>query len=150
MATSEADIWIRHNFPRLRTRPYQVTSDDTEEYNCLAWAAGENHRKWDPTDPSHHWPATRSLTIAAFYEAYATERYVPCDDGTLESGFEKIAIYVTLDGGPKHAARQLSNGKWTSKLGDGWDIEHDTVEDVSNGVQNEDYGLAVAFMKRSI
>jgi hypothetical protein len=148
MAISEADIWIRDNFPRLRSGRYQVTSLDTEDYNCLAWAAGENFRKWDPTEPSHHWPGPRQLTIAAFNQAYGSIGYVPCSDGTLEQGFEKIAIYVTLDGRPKHAARQLASGAWTSKLGDGWDIEHPTVEDVSNDLSPAGYGLAVAFMRR--
>jgi hypothetical protein len=45
-----------------------------------------------------------------------------------------------------HAARQLPNGKWTSKLGKGEDIEHDTPDDVSGGI----YGEVVEIMRRPI
>jgi hypothetical protein len=43
-----------------------------------------------------------------------------------------------------HAARQLSGGKWTSKLGKAEDIEHDTPDVVSGGL----YGEVVAIMRR--
>ena len=64
---------------------------------------------------------------------------------TLETGFEKVAFY---GGGMlyTHAARQLPHGKWTSKLGKGEDIEHDTPDDVSGGL----YGEVVQLMKRPI
>jgi hypothetical protein len=45
-----------------------------------------------------------------------------------------------------HAARQLPTGKWTSKLGKGEDIEHDTPEDVAGGV----YGDVMQIMKRPV
>ena len=43
-----------------------------------------------------------------------------------------------------HAARQLPNGKWTSKLGKAEDVEHESPEDVAGGV----YGEVVQFMRR--
>src|SRR6266446_474579 len=125
MAMSPADIWVRYNFPNLRNGYYTVTSPDTNDYNCLAWAAGETDRKWDPNDPDHYWPdgVPREQTIPAFIAAYATCGYVECQSGEPEIGYEKIVIYaVGLI--PKHAARQLVSGAWSSKLGDGWDIEH--------------------------
>jgi len=45
-----------------------------------------------------------------------------------------------------HAARQLSSGQWTSKLGRSEGIEHDTPDDVAGGF----YGEVVQFMKRAI
>jgi hypothetical protein len=64
-------------------------------------------------------------------------------DVSLDVGFEKVALfgyslYYT------HAARQLPNGKWTSKLGKAEDIEHDIPDDVAGGV----YGGVVQIMKR--
>lgn len=44
----------------------------------------------------------------------------------------------------KHAARQLSSGAWTSKLGKDVDIEHDTPDDVAGGL----YGEVVQLMRR--
>lgn len=146
MAISQADEWVRQHFPNLEGR-YVITSPNTRDYNCLAWAAGETDRKWDPNDPSYYWPAEapRKHTLAAFIAAYATRGYKQCDDGALEDGYEKIAIYANKRG-PQHAAKQLATGIWSSKLGDGWDIEHQTLE----GINNPDYGEAVVFIKRPL
>ena len=68
-----------------------------------------------------------------------------CDDGSLESGYEKIAIYGSALM-YTHAARQLADGKWTSKLGQLEDITHATPNDIAGG----DYGEVVQFMKRKL
>jgi hypothetical protein len=41
-------------FPNLRADPYAVTSPASTVYNCIAWAAGDNTRWWEP-DPSAEW-----------------------------------------------------------------------------------------------
>jgi hypothetical protein len=73
---------------------------------------------------------------------------VKCANGSPESGTEKIAIYATkADRGrlvPQHAARQLVDGRWTSKIGELEDINHLSLKDVNC----RDYGSAVRFMKR--
>lgn len=61
-----------------------------------------------------------------------------------EKKFEKIAIYVNAYNKSTHAARQLSSGRWTSKLGRLEDIEHATVE----GLYRSDYGAVAVFMRR--
>lgn len=146
MAMSQADRFVQRYFPNLRNGRYNVTSEYTQDYNCLAWAAGETDRRWD-LDPDSYWPegVDRVQTLPAFMAAYTTRGYEQCDDGQLEQGYEKIAIYAN-QGGPQHVARQLENGAWTSKLGDGWDIEHPTLE----GVESSGYGVVVAFMKRQM
>jgi len=94
----------------------------------------------------YYWPpgVQREQTLEAFFAAFQTKGYERCDDSSLEIGFEKLAIYATPDGTPTHAARQLPNGKWTSKLGDLEDIEHDALESISG----PEYGSAVAYMVR--
>jgi hypothetical protein len=145
MAMSPADAWIQRHFPNLLNGQYRVTSQNTRDYNCLAWAAGETHRRWD-LEPNYYWPISeREQTIPAFVKAYETRGYAVCDNGDFEHGYEKIAIYA-VNNKPQHAARQLGNGAWSSKLGDGWDIEHPTLE----GVKSSEYGEAVLFMKRPI
>ena len=69
-----------------------------------------------------------------------------CSDSSLEAGYEKIAIYVK-DGIPTHAARQLGDGRWTSKLGKYEDIEHDSL-DALNGDGYGEYGRVALFMSR--
>jgi len=85
-------------------------------------------------------------TREAFVEAYGTIGFEECADGSLEAGFEKIALYGTADG-PKHAARQLSDGSWTSKLGPFEDITHQTLESLHDHGLTP-YGHVVAFLRR--
>ncbi len=35
-------------FPSLDIAVIDPTSDEDGTYNCVAWAAGETHRKWGP------------------------------------------------------------------------------------------------------
>ena len=59
-----------------------------------------------------------------------------CLEETLESGFEKVALYGS-GFMYTHAARQLPDGRWTSKLGQKEDITHNTPDDVAGGVYGE-------------
>lgn len=45
---------------------------------------------------------------------------------------------------PRHAARQLPNGRWTSKLGDHVDIEHAALD----AVGGDFYGEPAVFMRK--
>ena len=65
----------------------------------------------------------------------------------MEAGFEKIAFYAAPDDTPTHVARQLPNGRWTSKLGSWEDIEHATERDVE-GIGAFRYGEARRFMRK--
>ena len=126
---------------------YQVTSPQDVQYNCIAWAAGENDIWWWPDEMfSLHWPedAPRQVTIEAFIQAFSTKGYSPCESGNLEQGFEKIALYA-LNEEPTHAARQIPDGSWTSKLGRLQDISH-TI-DALNGPE---YGSVALFLKRAV
>jgi len=85
----------------------------------------------------------------AFIRAYGTLGYVACTDGELEDGFQKIAIYAEFIGGiptPTHAAIQLDDGRWASKIGDFEDIEHLTVEDLTC----PSYGSPALYMRRPL
>lgn len=135
---------LRKTFPKLAPAGYGVTSEETVEYNCIAWAAGDSARWWWPVK-EYYWPSEAPLeeTLDAFAVAYRTLGYAACPDGTLEAGFEKVALYADATGTPTHAARQLENGRWSSKLGELEDIEH-TLE----GLEGAAYGVPRLFMKR--
>jgi hypothetical protein len=143
--------WPAADLPRLTVGAYTPSSPCTRRYNCIAWAADDTTGKWWP-DPLGigKWPAgvPREATVDAFIRAYGTLGYALCQDNSLEAGFEKIAIYATreTDGSlsPTHAAKQLPNGHWSSKLGDFEDIEHPEL-DVLDGPA---YGTSVCFLKR--
>ena len=114
-------------FPSLRGTAYQITSPPDEAYNCIAWAAGDTADAWRPADPDvAQWPSgvPRIETLDAFCQAFATLGYAACSDDALEPGFVKVALFADDLHVPKHAARQLPTGRWTSKLGTLEDIEH--------------------------
>ena len=134
-------------FPRLRTAPYRVTSPETPQYNCIAWAAGDTERWWwpDALDLAY-WPAgiPREESVAAFVQAYERLGFEVCEDESPEPECEKIAIFAIADR-PKHVARQLADGTWTSKLGSGVDIEH-----ILESLECELYGAVVSVMRRAL
>lgn len=138
--------WNKADFPNLVLGAYKLTSPQDRRYNCIAWAADDDKKKWWP-DPFGigKWPSgvPRNETIQAFEQAFQALGYARCPNGKHEKKYEKIALYATPLG-PTHAARQLPNGNWTSKLGDFEDIEHFTVD----GVDGPLYGTSVLFMRR--
>lgn len=137
------------DFPKLL--PHLCANDvsgRTEEYNCIAWAAGFATEWWEPDEFfQYYWPdgIERKYTLLAFKDAYRTVGFEDCESSALEPRFEKIAIF-TRKGSPLHAARQLPTGIWTSKFGIYEDIQHLTLESVSGPL----YGIPHVYMKRSI
>jgi hypothetical protein len=133
----------------------EITSPETINYNCFAWAAGELNRWWNPDRMgSDYWPSsvTRQESLQAYLEAYQTIGYEICDRYVFEPGFEKIAIYVDDNGKPIHAARQLPNGQWTSKIGMWEDVEHEFSESLVMEIREKivDYGTIATVMKRPL
>lgn len=120
-----ATTWIDRQFPNAIGK-YTIKSSPTEDYNCIAWAAGEDSEWWSHL-PGYRWPAPRSPLIGSLVAVFSSLGYEQCASSAIESGYEKIALYVKL-GMWTHAARQLKSGKWTSKLGPDEDCEHDNPE----------------------
>jgi hypothetical protein len=131
-------------FPGLCHVTYQVTSPSSKKYNCIAWAAGDDDHWWEPSGKDF-WPeeTPSEYTVTALIRAYETRGFVLCTDSAPEESHEKLAIYGHS---PEyaHAARQLPDGKWTSKLGSAEDIEHATLE----ALEGSEYGSVLHIMKR--
>lgn len=100
---------------------------------------------WPDALGIYYWPSgvVRAETIPAFIEAFSTLGYEICDSEELEQGREKVAIYASHDS-PKHAARQLSDGSWTSKCGGCEDITH-----FLNALEGIKYGEVTVILSRS-
>jgi hypothetical protein len=132
--------------PNLSPANYRITSQADASYNCFAWAAHFTDRWLQPDPLFGYWPSNipGRLTLNNLTAVYAQVGFERCDDGELEAGYEKIAIYTDRRGLPRHSARQLANGKWTSKLGQAEDIEHDTPEDV----EGSEYGQPSRYLRR--
>jgi hypothetical protein len=132
-------------FPRLLPENNEITSPSTPRYNCIAWAAGDDERsRWPDINEVAHWPGivARIETIEAFVDAFRALGYLPCEDGELEPGHEKVALYAN-QGSPTHAARQLPDGRWSSKLGRSVDIAH-TIDALDGPL----YGTIVLYLRR--
>src|SRR5437899_10500914 len=103
------------------------------EYNCLAWAAGDVQRRWWPIDLGGWWwppQLPKEETLENFIRAFESLGYTRCGHANLETGIEKVALFVDEQGVPTHAARQLESGAWTSKCGQLEDIEHKTLVNI--------------------
>ena len=132
--------WIDDEIPEARGQ-YEITSKVTDEYNCIAWAAGDNTRWWEHT-PGYYWPAVRSPLIGSLVAVFESIGYSTCESSAIEEGYEKVALYAKQDCW-MHAARLLDSGRWTSKLGPDEDIEHESAECLARF-----YGQVYCYMRR--
>jgi hypothetical protein len=133
---------LAHSFPNLETHGYRVASPQAIEYNCIAWAAGDDSRWWWPDDNAY-WPTSdRAVGVEAFLKAFAALGYTIADSDALEDGYERVALYAR-DDRVTHAARQLRSGQWTSQLGSDVDIEHTLP-----GLEGPLYGRVVLILRR--
>jgi hypothetical protein len=154
MFDSAAHRRIELRYPLLNRDSYGITSPASSDYNCVAWAIHDTQAKWWPLPveeaQGYFWPegARRDDSLEAFVDGL--RRLAPpfevCPDAAVEPGFEKIAIFAKSNGSPQHVARQLADGRWASKLGDGEDIEHNDLQGVAGGF----YGYPVVFMRRRL
>ena len=133
-------------FPGLSNSYSKITSPETSDYNCIAWAAGDNQEWWWP-DTDSYWPPNvpRKESLSAFIAAFETMGYDTCQDGDFQHGFTKIAIFVDHNRIPTHAARQSPDGFWTSKCGELEDLDHEL-----NALCGQAYGRVVHYMKKLI
>ena len=149
------DPAIAKEFPNLNDGNHTVTSPEDVSYNCIAWAADDNTCWWDPARVSrtaplggYYWPRGIALesTLTSYRRAFERLGYRVCDSRELEAGWERVALFADNADGPTHAARQTHDGKWTSKLGQGPDIEHDEMA----GVAGDLYGNVAIILRRKV
>lgn len=133
-------------FPNLDTSGYEVTSDPDRFYNCFAWGAEDTDNRWEPTtaDDRVWFAKSTAPNVSNFVETYGYVGFVEeATTAELEDGIEKLALYV-LDGEVTHAARQLEDGSWTSKLGNREDVTHRSLE----CLQGDEYGYVERILQR--
>ena len=106
--TPAQEAKFRKHFPRLVTSAFSFESPRTNDYNCFAWALGQDDRRFDPV--GGYWPSglARRLNLQTFIILFEQYGHEICGTGELEEGYEKIAIFVgEYDGGrigPTHGA----------------------------------------------
>jgi len=135
---------IEGAFPGLRTSPWEITSPRDERYNCVGWAAGRSDRRWWPSPSPGDWPADlpSANSVESLIALFARLGYVLGEPAVRAQSGERIAIFGHA-GRPTHVARQLGDGRWTSKLGAEQDIVHEL-----RAIEGEVYGSVVALLAR--
>jgi hypothetical protein len=134
------------NLPNMSDSNSIETSPSDPAYNCIGWALHDTSRWWWPLGrPDSYWPddVPNEVTVEAFVELFSREGFTECETESIEANFEKISLYVR-DGAPQHAARQMEDGRWTSKLGPWIDIAHTDPDALEDGT----YGQAVMVFRR--
>ena len=146
MDTSRWEQALIHWFPNLTTENFETVAPPSDDYNCIAYAANDTGKRWD-YHLGRYWPpwATRSSSMQSLKEVFAGLQYEECNDGNHEAGYQKLALYEA-GGAAQHAAVQMPNGRWRSKMGPGPVIEHDSPESLSGGM----YGEPTVFMRRAV
>ena len=154
MGEEITEIELYAAFPQLiNDADFKVTSPLSPNYNCIAWALHYDDRWMWPggveaknLDGFHYWPdgVEDNEDVTSFIEAFQLKDYKVCDKWEHEEGYRRIALYVK-EGTTEctHAARELSSGKWTSKLGKDKDIQHGTPF----SIEGPTYGKVYCFMK---
>lgn len=149
--TAEEEWQLTVLFPGLRDSTFKITSPPDSTYNCVAWVIGTTNEWWEPRYREGTWPdhIPQERTVAATILALASVGYEECDDGLIEENAEKVAIYG-VGSQFLHVAKQLPSGRWSSKLGRAWDIEHEleALTSAANQGGAVQYGEIVAYMWR--
>jgi hypothetical protein len=147
---------LRRLFPKLFGGEYRLISKKTKRYNCLAWAAEHNDAWWGmPPDGVSPDDVLHDETVEGAIRLFEHLGFSRTDDASLTPGVLKVAIYGDTEG-YTHAARQLPNGKWTSKIGKLQDIEHDSLaaltstEALFGTVEDKAYGQVVRIMTKAV
>jgi hypothetical protein len=116
---------------------YIPRSEPNPAYNCAAFVVGVEDEWWEA---GLVWPddLEKDDTIAVYVQLYERYGFEVCPDGTFEAGHEKIALYGFDEEMPdgtveifEHAAIQVGEGQWKSKMGADDDIEHSRPEVVA-------------------
>ncbi len=145
-----AEYNLEEDFPNLAASGWEETSDATSRYNCVAFGIHDINQWWELLSvpiKGYYWPPSvkRGDTIESWVQVYEIHGFRLCENAEHESGFEKVAIYEK-DREPMHVARQLKDGRWTSKLGVDEDIEHNTLD----ALEGNFYGAVSRILRRPI
>lgn len=146
MGASERADELAGIFPKLAAEGFEIVDPPSNQYNCIAFAAGDTGKWWSIHQPDY-WPthATRSNSIESLVEVFAGLGFERCRDSRTEPGFGKVALYQQ-QGAWTHAAVQTPRRVWLGRTDPGLIIEHRNPELLAGGA----YGNPTTHMQRSL
>jgi len=146
---NERDL-IEMLFPGLKKQAYTITDGPTPllihlktchiianpyAYNCIGWSLCSIFNGWFQP-PSNLLQAAPKLQLKWFDQFYAAKNWKISKNCKPEKGVRKIALYCNAKGYPSHAAKQIEDDWWESKLGQG----HRVVHPGTGSLEGEQYG----------
>ena len=147
-------------FPNLvGDASFKVIDKSSPDYNCFAWAANHSDIFWTPLPRdkrpfhdfdgvSYNWPfdAAEDTKLTTMIGLFSKLGYKVCDNGSIEEGYRKVALYGTNDE-ITHASRQFvtgnDRGKWSSKLGQWFLIRHGAP----STIEGKEYGDVITYLR---
>lgn len=126
------EVLRKQRFLKLFPNSFVAVGPATERYNCIACSLGIRNEVV--------WPGA---ALESFDRLYQDHGFRPLTtlDTTLDPALEKVVLFgKTLSGGAltaTHAAKQLADGDWLSKLGDTPLIRHRALESLSSDVYGQ-------------
>lgn len=120
--------YYRKLFPLL-TDYELIPNSESMEYNCISHTLNINNDISWPFDNNNYWPVSRNLTKESFDKFYEFHGFEKMNllDFSYDSKYIKVALY-TNKGIPTHAAIQVDEFFWESKIGELGIIKHDLFE----------------------
>ena len=139
MATPSDLRRLIRDFPKLVDEEFEIICPASDRYNCVAYAAGDTGQPWSD-EPEDYWPpqVARNPSIAGLENLFRWLGFKKCNGPKLEASYQKVALYAS-QGLWTHAALQMPNGRWRSKLGIGVLIEHRTPLSVTGDLYGNVY-----------
>jgi hypothetical protein len=146
-------------YPKLRADGADEKSKATRQYNCIAWAAARDKKQWwepEKLEPWYYWPPElppKDYAFENFVRLFENLGYKECVGSHFEFFYKKVAIYGIYEYVEKdkwwftHVCDQLHSGRWTSKLGQEIDIQHNSIEALA-GFDGEEYGEVKVILRR--
>jgi len=146
MGKDTGNYLIEKSFPNSYKEPFEITSSETPDYNCLAWALNDNS-KWYESDDDYFWfnDIARDNLLTTIQKIFENLGFHQTNFAKYQIDYERIALFSIDNNECSHLARQIDEDKWTSKLGSSYDVNH-SIKSIENGI----YGNAVIFLERKL
>jgi hypothetical protein len=136
---------IQRDFPLLTPGSFELKSQEDFNYNCLSFVLGDLENWWEPpSEFGFYWPPgfAADVSVQTAVEILKLHGFVVELDRRATPLTESVAIYAR--GGEWTHFAKYTEGQWMSKLGEGHDISHDSLEPL----EGELYGEVVKILSR--
>jgi hypothetical protein len=144
MGKDTRNLLMDKSFPNSFLEPLEISSPETGDYNCLAWALNDNS-KWYESEDDYCWfdKIDRDNKLSTIQKIFEQIGFNLTRNSEYQVDIERVALFSTDNIDCSHLARQIGKNVWTSKLGSSYDVNH-TLRAIEDGI----YGNPILFLER--